>query len=117
MFLFRLHKLARRLLFIRSWCLLLVVAGALLSTFALLWTAEDEATPLLRVGIIMTLWSLLLFAFIQLFQNIPAPVLPKDRLLDRMRSHVKLGLYHLLAVGVAAIGVLLLSMSLKLLLL
>ena len=70
-----------------------------------------------RTAIVLTLWSLLFFAFIQLFQKIPAPVLPKDRFIERLRSHVKLGLYQLLAFGVAALGIVLVTMSLKLLLL
>ena len=73
MFLFRLHRLARKLLPLRAWCLLLALAGILLSTYAII-VAEPEASPLLRIAIVLTLWSLLVFAFIQLFQNIPAPV-------------------------------------------
>ncbi|MES2624050.1 MAG: hypothetical protein V4628_02105 [Pseudomonadota bacterium] len=116
MLLLRIHKFALRLKPLRFWCLLLVVAGVVLIGYALL-IAENASSSLLRMAIVMTLWSLLLFAFIQLFQNIPAPVLPKDRFIDRVRSHIKLGLYQLLAVGVALVGVVLLSMSLKLLLL
>ena len=116
MYLFRLHKFARRLQPLRNWCLLLAFAGVCLSAFALL-RAGNEASTQLRVGILLTLWSLLFFAFIQLFQNIPAPVLPKDRLLDRVRSRIKLALYQLLALGVVTVGILLVSMSLKLLLL
>jgi hypothetical protein len=116
MFLFRLHKFARMLLPLRRWCLVFVMAGVLTGGYALLQEATIDS-PSLRIAIVLTLWSLLLFAFIQLFQKIPAPVLPKDRLLERLRSHVKLGLYQLLAFGVAALGILLVTMSFKLLLL
>ena len=115
MFLFRLHKLANHLLPLRTGCLLLALTGILSSVFALL-SAQDQSSPLLRIAILVTLWSLLLFAFIQLFKKIPAPVLPKDPFVDRLRGHVKLGLYRLLALGVAALGLTLVSMSLKLLL-
>jgi hypothetical protein len=116
MFLFRLHKLARQLRPLRIGCLLSALAGVVLSVFALL-RADDAASPLLRIAIVLTLWSLLFFAFIQLFQNIPAPVLPKDHFIERVRSHLKLGLYQLLALGVVMLGIMLISMSLKLLLL
>ncbi len=116
MLLFQLHRLAQQLLPLRIGCLLFALTGVLTSVFVLL-RAEDEASPLLRIAIVLTLWSLLFFAFIQLFQHIPAPVLPKDRFMDRLRSHVKLGLYQLLALGVATLGIMLISMSLKLLLL
>jgi hypothetical protein len=116
MFLFRLHKLAQQLRSLRIGCLLAALAGVVLSVFALL-RADDAASALLRIAIVLTLWSLLCFAFIQLFQNIPAPVLPKDRFIERLRGHIKLGLYQLLALCVATLGVLLISMSLKLLLL
>lgn len=116
MFLYRLHKLAQTLRPLRRWCLLSALAGVLLSVFALLRT-DTIASPLLRFAIVLTLWSLLLFAFIQLFQNIPAPVLPKDNFIERLRSRVKLGLYQLLALGVAGLGIMLVTMSFKLLLL
>lgn len=116
MLLFRLHKLARTLLPLRRWCLLLTLVGVLAGGFALFEAATMDS-PLLRFAIVLTLWSLLLFAFIQLFQKIPAPVLPRDSFIERMRSHLKLGLYQLLALGVAAVGIMLVTMSLKLLLL
>jgi hypothetical protein len=116
MYLFRLHKLARQLLPLRMWSLLLALAGVSLIVFALLGT-EDQNSSLLRIAIVMTLWALLVFAFIQLFQTIPAPVLPKDRFIERLRSHVKLALYQVLALAVVIIGVMLISISLKLLLL
>jgi hypothetical protein len=116
MFLFRLHKFAKTLLPLRKFCVLIALAGVLTGAYALLRTDSIES-PLLRIAIVLTLWSLLLFAFIQLFQNIPAPVLPKDRFIDRMRSYVKLGLYQLLALGIAALGIILVTTSFKLLLL
>jgi hypothetical protein len=116
MFLFRLHKFAQTLLPLRKLCVLLALAGVLAVVYSLLRN-DSVAAPVLRIAIVLTLWSLLLFAFIQLFQNIPAPVLPKDHFIDRLRSHLKLGLYQLLALAIAALGILLVMMSFKLLLL
>ncbi len=116
MFLFRLHKFAQTLLPLRKWCVFFAVAGMLTGAYSLFREATIDS-PSLRMAIVLTLWSLLLFAFIQLFQKIPAPVLPKDRFLDRLRSHIKLGLYQLLALGVAGLGIVLITMSFKLLLL
>jgi hypothetical protein len=116
MFLFRLHKFARTLLPLRKWFMIFAMLGVLVSAVVLLREARMDS-PLLRITIVLTLWSLLLFAFIQLFQNIPAPVLPKDRFIERLRSHVKLGLYQLLALGIAALGIVMVTMSFKLMLL
>ena len=116
MFLFRLHKFAKTLLPLRGACLIFAMVGVLTGAYSLFREATIDS-PSLRIAIVLTLWSLLLFAFIQLFQKIPAPVLPKDRLVERLRSHVKLGLYQLLALGVAGLGIVLVTMSFKLLLL
>ncbi len=78
---------------------------------------QIDATPSLSLGVALglTVWALLLFAFIRLFQSIPPPVLPKDTFFERLRGRCKLALYHLLAVGVLVVGAAVLSMSVKLL--
>src|SRR5690606_377527 len=96
------------------WCLGLGVAGVGLSAYALIEPSSPHSA-LLRLSLLLTLWSLMLFSFIRLFQEIPPPVLPKDRFLERLRARVKLGLYQLLALGVVVLGVVLLGASLKLL--
>lgn len=115
MLLYRLHCIARRLLPLRSYCMLLAVVGVVLTGFALL-TTRHYAERFLSIAVLLTLWSLMLFAFIQLFQHIPAPVLPLDKPLERLRGRIKLWLFKLLAVIVAALGLTLVSMSIKLLL-
>lgn len=114
MLLYRLHRIARRLLPLRSACMALACGGAALTGFALLTTRHFSGL-LLSIAILLTLWPLMLFACIQLFQHIPAPVLPLDKPLERLRSSVRLWLYHLLAALVGALGLVLLSMSMKLL--
>lgn len=69
----------------------------------------------LALALSVTLWALMLFAFIRLFQSIPAPVLPQDSFFERLAARCKLALYQLLALGVAGLGLVLVVMSLKLL--
>lgn len=114
MLLFRLHKLALELRPLLPLCYLLGFSGAVLSTY-LLFREASSSSQLLGVALGLTVWALLLFAFIRLFQSIPAPVLPGDSFLERLWSRCKLALYHMLALGVVIIGAVLLSMSLKLL--
>lgn len=76
---------------------------------------DGDSQQLLAIALGVTVWALMLFAFVRLFQAIPPPVLPKDSFFERLRSRIKLALYHLLAVGVAIVGVALAGMSLKLL--
>ena len=106
MLLFRLHKFALHLRPLQPWCLLLVLVSILLASIEL---AEGGVKPSLTLGIglALALWALLLFAFINLFQTIPAPVLPKDTWFERLRSRTKLALYHLLALAVLAVGLML----------
>ncbi len=112
--LLRLHKLALQLRHLLPWCYVLGFGGLALATVVMFQT---EATPSLSLGVALglTVWALLLFAFIRLFQAIPPPVLPKDSFFERLWSRCKLALYHVLAFGVLIVGVVLVSMSLKLL--
>lgn len=114
MLLLRLHKLALRLQFLLPWCYCLVFGGVLLALTAL-YVGGVAPSARLTLGLGLSLWALLLFAFIRLFQSIPPPVLPKDTFFERLKSRVKLWLYHLLALGVLVVGVALVAMSLKLL--
>jgi hypothetical protein len=114
MLLYRLHLIARRLLPLSSACLLLALAGVLMAIYALVTTRTMPAL-FLSMAIVLTLWALMLYAFIQLFQQIPAPVLPRDSYFERLRSRLLLWLYHLLALAVGVLGLTLLSMTMKLL--
>jgi cytochrome b561 len=112
--LYRLHKLALELRPVLPFCYLLGFGGAAFTAY-LLFRESAHSSQWLGVALGLTVWALLLFAFIRLFQSIPPPVLPGDSFFERLWSRCKLALYHVLAFGVVIIGVVLLSMSLKLL--
>jgi hypothetical protein len=109
-----LHRLALRLQFLRPVCAAVAGGGIAASVF-LLAGGGTTPTPSLGAVLALTVWSLLCYAFIQLFRAIPPPVLPLDSLFDRIKAHIRLGLYHLLALAVVAAGLVLLSVTLKLL--
>ena len=113
MFLLRLHRFALRLQPLVPWCYALGLCSAVLAL--LLLVRDDSSQQLLGIALGITVWSLMAFAFIRLFQSIPPPVLPKDSWFERLRSRCKLALYHVLAFGVALVTVALVAMSLKLL--
>jgi cytochrome b561 len=112
--LLRLHKLALQLRPLLPWCYAVGFGGLGLAA-AVLLQIDAKPSLALAVALGLTVWALLLFAFIRLFQAIPPPVLPKDTFFERLWSRCKLGLYHVLAFGVIIIGLALVSMSLKLL--
>lgn len=114
MFLFRLHTLALRLWSFLPWCLVLMLGSIALAVFVL-FRGGAQASLTLGIALMLALWALLLFAFINLFQAIPAPVLPRDTWFERLLSRIKLALYHLLALGVLVVGLVVILMSLKLL--
>jgi hypothetical protein len=111
--LFQLHRLARLLWPLRLWCLALALAGAAAAGVAL---GETRATPsaTLRLSLLFTLWMLLLYSYIQLFRQIPSPVLPALPWWERARQRLHLWCYYVLAAGVAVTGLILVGISLKL---
>jgi phosphoglycerol transferase MdoB-like AlkP superfamily enzyme len=112
--LLRLHRLARWLRPLLPWCHAIGFGAAALALY-LVFRDDSGATQLLAVALGVTVWALMLFAFIRLFQSIPAPVLPGDSFLERLRARCKLGLYQLLALSVLLVSLALVVMSLKLL--
>ncbi len=65
------------------WCHVLEFGGVLLAALTLF--SEGAAPSMqLAIALTLTLWALLLFAFIRLFQSIPPPVLPKDSIFMRL---------------------------------
>lgn len=111
--LFRLHRLALRLSFLRRWCLVVAAISIAVSVFALGDMAHTQSS-LLRLGLLFSLWMLMLYAFIQLFQHIPPPLLPHLSWYERLLLRLHLWAYHLLAVAVLVAGLWLLSLSMKL---
>ena len=69
----------------------------------------------LRLGVLLTIWPLMLFTCLQCFRQLPPPVLPKDPLFVRAGSRLRLWFYHGMALAVGVMGLILLSISLKLL--
>lgn len=113
--LIRLHRLAQKLLFLRFLSIALAIASLLLAIYCLLIDSTFTARAL-EPSIVTALWGLLLFAYLQLFQHIPPPVLPHDGFLKKLSTKIKLALYTLLAFIVIATSILLFWMSLRLLL-
>lgn len=112
MLLLHLHRLARRLRPVLPLCFGAACVGIALALFLLL--RAEPSTELLSLALGLSVWAILLYAFIQLFQSIPPPVLPKDRWIERAWGRCRLALYHVLAVAVLIIALVLVSMSLKL---
>lgn len=110
-----LHRLARRLLWARPVSIILVVLGLGL-TLASLFGPVDRFGHWLEPSFSLTLWGMLLFAFIQLFQHIPPPVLPQDDFLTRLGSRISLALYSLLALAFVITSLALFMMSVRLIL-
>ncbi|HWK54348.1 MAG TPA: hypothetical protein VNR18_08265 [Hyphomicrobiales bacterium] len=111
--LFRLHRLALRLRPLRRGCLAVAALSIALGLFALGDLTHTQST-LLRLSLLFSLWMLMLYAFIQLFQRIPPPILPKLPWWERVWQRLHLWLYHLLAVAVLVAGLALVSISMKL---
>jgi cytochrome b561 len=116
MLLFRLHKIALALLPLTAASLLLTALGSGMVVLTLL-TESEAQSPLLRVAILFTLWNLMVFAFVRLFQVIPPPVLPHMGWVEKAWLRCKHGFYYVLAFAVIATGTGLLGLSMKLLML
>jgi hypothetical protein len=112
----RLHQVAQKLVFFRPLSIILAIASLFLSIYCLLIDNTFTARAL-EPSIVTALWGLLLFAYLQLFQSIPPPVLPHDSFLKKLNTKLKLALYSLLAFIVIVTTILLFWMSLRLLIL
>lgn len=108
-----LHNIARRLAWCRPVAIILALAG-LAGTFASLFAANGSLGHLLEPSLVLTLWGMMLYAFIQLFQRIPPPVLPKDDFLTRLGARIILACYTVLAFMVVVVSAVLLWMSVRL---
>jgi len=108
-----LHRVALRLRPLRHACLLLAAGGFASGLFAalqyqVLWSWQ------LRLSLILGFWALMVYAFLQLFRELPPPVLPQLGLFERLRDRLRILVYQGLALLVLGLGLLLLQMSLKL---
>lgn len=111
-----LHRMARHAGFLRPWCLMVGVLAVCSALYAALTDSSPESWQL-RLSLILGFQSLMLYAFLQLFRELPPPVLPQLGWFERARDRLLLLLYQGLALLVAGLTLLLLHMSLKLLLL
>lgn len=112
--LLHLHRLALRLLALRPFCLALAAGGLLSGIYAAL-SDNSPWSWQLRLSLILSIWSLMLYAFLQLFRELPPPVLPQLGWFERLRDRLRLLAYQALALLVLGLTLLLLQMSLKLL--
>lgn len=100
-----------------TWCrpiaIILVLAG-LGGSFASLFINNGNLGHWLEPSLVFTLWGMMLFAFIQLFQRIPPPVLPHDDFITRLGTRMILACYTLLAFLVVLVSCILVWMSYRL---
>jgi len=108
-----LHKIALGMKWCRPLAILLGITG-LAGVLASLFVVNENLGHLLEPSLILTLWGMMLFSFIQLFQKIPPPVLPHDDFLTRLGTRIILAIYTLLAFLVILVSCILLWMSFRL---
>jgi len=108
-----LHRIARRMLWCRPLAVVIGVVGVG-GVFTSLFLAEGELGHFLEPSLVLTLWGMMLFSFIQLFQQIPPPVLPHDDFITRLGSRMILACYSLLAFLVILVTIILVWMSYRL---
>jgi len=108
-----LHKIALGMKWCRPLAILLGITG-LAGVAASLFVLNKNLGHLLEPSLILTLWGMMLFSFIQLFQKIPPPVLPHDDFLTRLGTRIILAIYTLLAFLVILVSCILLWMSFRL---
>ena len=108
-----LHKLACQITWCRPLTLLLVVSG-LGGTLVSLFVNNGSYAHWLEPSLVLTLWGMMLFSFIQLFQRIPPPVLPHDDFMARLGTRILLACYTVLAFLVVLVSCILVWMSYRL---
>lgn len=111
--LFTLHRIARHMRWARPVAVVLGCSG-LAGIAVSLFAAGGSLGHLLEPFLVLTLWGMMLFSFLQLFQRIPPPVLPHDDFLTRLGTRIVLGLYTLLAGLVVIISCVLVWLSYRL---
>jgi len=110
--LLHLHRLALGLRPLLRFSRLVGFAAAVIAIGLLL--RNEASNALLAITLGLSLWALMLDAFIRLFQSIPPPVLPHDNFLERFISRLRLAAYHVLAFSVVLVALALVAMSIKL---
>lgn len=108
-----LHRIASRMLWCRPLAIVIGIAGVG-GVFVSLFLANGDLGHLLEPSLVLTLWGMMLFSFVQLFQRIPPPVLPHDDFITRLGSRMILACYTLLAFLVILVTIILVWMSYRL---
>ena len=108
-----LHRIAKSIKWCRSLAVVLAIAG-LAGVAISLFAASGSLGHLLEPALVLTLWGMMLFSFIQLFQRIPPPVLPHDDFLTKLGTRFILAGYTILAFLVLVVTCILLWMSFRL---
>jgi hypothetical protein len=109
-----LHKLALMLGWLRPILLALAVMGVVVSGKAML-DGSQLYDMQLKLGLLFSLWCLILYATLQLFRQLPPPVLPKLSLYERVRNRLNLWLRQGLAVFIIVVTIILFRVSFRLL--
>jgi len=108
-----LHRIVLRLGWCRPMAAVLIAAG-LAGIAVSLFAAGGRYGHLLEPMLVLTLWGMMLFATLQLFRQIPPPVLPHDDFMTKLGTRILLALYSLLALLVVLISIILVWMSFRL---
>lgn len=116
MLLLTLNKAAIRLLPLRTACAIVTAMGWLVLVWIMVKSAEENSL-LLRLTLVITLWSLLLVAFISLFQAVPPPPLPALKWHERLGMRLRLSLHYFMAIAFLALALSVLGITAKLILL
>lgn len=112
MLLLHLHRLALWLRPLLRLCRIVGFAAAAIAIGLLLRNGASSAALAVTLG--LSLWALMLDAFIRLFQSIPPPVLPHDNVVERSIARLRLAAYRVLAFSVVLVALALVAMSIKL---
>lgn len=110
-----LHKLALRLIWIKPVCIVVAVLGVLATAVAVFIDTPFWQSAL-EPSVVMTLWGMMLYAFVQLFRAVPEPAQPNDKFFRKLTAWIKRFLYSVLAVLVIVLTLTLLWLSVRLLL-
>ena len=108
-----LHRLALCLKRARPVAIVCGLTG-LVGVMASLFAGDSSYGYMLEPSIVLMLWGMMLFSFIQLFQHIPPPVLPHDDFMARLGGRIILACYSGLAFLVVVVSCALAWMSLRL---
>jgi hypothetical protein len=91
-----------------------VAAASWVVLAVLLLDATDEHALAVRLLLILSLWALLLIAFISLFNTSPPAVLPALRWQDRWFAKLQYWLFCAMALSYGVVVVMVLGLSVKL---